>query len=82
MNTDRPDLRTIDFAIQEEPGAVITTPVSWALQTADKNFVCEDCKQTIGERQRMFFIVAKPEKGWRHVYVDDCKEETDAKLSV
>ena len=65
------DLRTIDFAIQEEPGAFITTPESMkSLGT-----VCEVCKKPIGERQRMFMLMKDTApKGGRHVYLDDCEE--------
>jgi hypothetical protein len=66
------DLREIGFSIQEEPGAVITTPASWRSVTPETVFVCENCKQPIEERKRMFFLITKPEGGWRHVYLDDC----------
>jgi len=75
MNTERTDLRTIDFSIQEEPGAVITTPASWRSQTPETGFICTDCKQPIGDTERMFFVVKNPEGGWRHMYVTDCMKE-------
>ena len=66
------DLREIGFSIQEEPGAVVTTPLSWRSVAPEKSFVCETCKQVIAERERMFFLITKPESGWRHCYLDHC----------
>jgi hypothetical protein len=65
----------VDFTIQEEPGAFITTPSSMVSWAKDGVFTCEQCKKPIGERQRMFLLM-KPSapKGWRHVYIDDCEE--------
>jgi hypothetical protein len=68
------DLRMVDFTIQEEPGAVITTPSSWRIFTPqDDAFVCETCRKPIAERERMFLLVKENvQKGWRHAYLDDC----------
>jgi len=67
---ERPDLRNVDFTIQEEPGAFITRP---SVYPKDGVFTCEVCKKPIGERELMFMLMKEnAPKGWRHVYLDDC----------
>jgi hypothetical protein len=67
------DLRTVDFTIQEEPGAFITTPASMKSTSPEGVFPCEVCQRPIGEREPMFMLM-KPSapKVWRHVYLDHC----------
>jgi len=64
------DLRTVEFTIQEEPGAFITTP---SMYPKDGAFTCETCRKSIRDREPMFLLMKEnASKVWRHVYLDHC----------
>lgn len=74
MDNDKPDLRTIDFTIEEVPGKFITNPTVAAAIGIDIDngpgvYVCSQCEKTIEPKALMYLDFTEGPKGllWRHL---------------